>query len=378
MALVLVLGGAATAAADETRLIGYTVGRNDLPDGQHANWSTNRAWIVRADGTDPRMLATQLADTPHTWTSFAGWSPDGRQAIIARSWESPENAAWERAQRTFRTTEGWLVDSCLCDLSTGAITTLTAVDRISDYNTGLFFFPDGRCGFQALIGGVSRPHVMDGDGRHKRDVSGAGDGFAYGYSASPDGTQISYHEDYRVHLSRPDGSEKRQIETGQPFNFAPLWSPDGAWLLFVAGDHYDCHPHVVRRDGTGLRKLADRGGYRGVVERLVHPDFHSESSDVPVWSHDGRSIYYTALVGGAVELMRVSLDGRIEQLTRSAPGVRHYHPSPSPDGRLILFGSDRSGTMQLFVSRTDGTDARPVTDVPAGSCAMHGFWQPGE
>jgi hypothetical protein len=33
----------------------------------------------------------------------------------------------------------------------------------------------------------------------------------------------------------------------------------------------------VTRNGTDLRKLADRGGYRGVMERLKHPDFHSES-----------------------------------------------------------------------------------------------------
>jgi len=113
-----------------------------------------------------------------------------------------------------------------------------------------------------------------------------------------------------------------------------------------------------------------------VVERLKHPDFHSESSDVPVWAQDGQSVYYTAQVGKAVELMRVSLDGRVEQLTESKPGVRHYHPSPSPDGRSLLFGSDRSGIMQLYVARADGMEARPVTSAPAESCAMHGHWQP--
>lgn len=375
----VVLGWAATASrADEPMpLIGYTEGRNDLPDGQFANWVTHRACVVRADGTGRRVLAEDLVRTENSWTQFAGWSPDGRQAVITSIWESPENAAWERAHRTFRMTEGWLVDTCLLDLATGTVTNLTAVDRVSIHNAGLFFLPDGSgYGFTASINGISKPHMMDRDGRNKRDVSGAGEGFAYGYTASPDGTLISYHEDYQVHVSRADGSDKRRIETGYPFNFAPGWSPDGEWLLFVGGEHYDCHPHVVRKNGSGLRKLADRGGYRGVVERLKHPDFHSESSDVPVWAQDGQSVYYTAQVGKAVELMRVSLDGRVEQLTESKPGVRHYHPSPSPDGRSLLFGSDRSGIMQLYVARADGMEARPVTSVPAGSCAMHGHWQP--
>ena len=118
------------------RLIGYTEGRNDLPDGQFANWVTNRACIVRADGTGRRVLAESLTEESYTWTQFAGWSPDGSRAIVLSLWESPENAAWERQHGTFRMTEGWLVDSCLLELSTGRITNLTSVERVSLYNTG--------------------------------------------------------------------------------------------------------------------------------------------------------------------------------------------------------------------------------------------------
>ena len=201
-------------------------------------------------------------------------------------------------------------------------------------------------------------------------------GFAYGYSASPDGRRIAYHENYQIYVSDADGKNKAKIETRRPFNFAPSWSPDGEWLLFVSGEHYDCHPHIAKKDGTGLKKIADRGGYRGVVERLKHPDFHSESSDIPVWSADGRCIYYTARVGGCIELMRADREGKTERLTESKPGVRHYHPAVSPDGKWILFGSDRSGTMQLYVAGAAGGKPRAITDVPVGSCAMHGHWQP--
>jgi Tol biopolymer transport system component len=146
--------------------------------------------------------------------------------------------------------------------------------------------------------------------------------------------------------------------------------------MFVSGEHYNCHPCVVAQDGTGLRQLADRGGYRGVVERLKHPDFHSESSDLPVWSADGQWVYYTAKVDDSIELMRVSLAGNKERLTQSKLGTRHYHPTVSPDGKWLAFGSDRSGLMQLYVARADGRDAQPITNVPTGYCAMHGHWQP--
>lgn len=357
-------------------LIGYTEGRNDLPEGQFFNWKTSRACVVQADGQGRRLIAPELADKDDSWTQFAGWSPDGSKAIVLSLWESPDNAAWERANRTFRMTEGWLVDSCLVDVRSGSTVNLTAVDRISIYNTGLFYLPDGTgFGFTPLINGVSRPHVMDLDGRNKRDVSG-GSQFAYGYSASPDGKRISYHENYQIYISNADGTEKQHVVTGNPFNFVPQWSPDGEWLLFVSGEHYNCHPYVVKSDGTGLRKLADRGGYRGVVERLKHPDFHSESSDVPVWSKDGQSVFFTALIDGRVELMASDLNGNVTRLTHSEPGTRHYHPAVSPDGKWILFGSDRSGTMQLYVSHVDGSSVHAITNVPENSCAMHGHWQP--
>jgi Tol biopolymer transport system component len=248
-------------------LIGYTEGRNDIPDGQFQNWITKRACVVHGDGSQRRVLASELIQTPYNWTQFAGWSPDGQQAIIGSHWESPENAAWEREHKTFRMTEGWLSDICLLELAGDRLINLTAIDRVSIYNTGLFFLPDGSAGygFTPLISGISKPYVMDRDGRNKRDVSGSGSGFAYGYSASPDGQLISYHQDYQIFLSKVDGTEKRRIETGNPFNFAPSWSPDGQWLLFVSGEHYNCHPYIVKRDGSELRKLADRGGYRGVV-----------------------------------------------------------------------------------------------------------------
>jgi Tol biopolymer transport system component len=358
-------------------LVGYTEGRNDIPTGQFANWVTSRACLVKADGTGRSILAEELTRKPNTWTQFAGWSPNGKVAVIGSHRESPENAAWERAHKTFRMTEGWLSDACLLEIATGKLTNVTEVDRVSIYNTGLFYLPNCRgLGFTPLINGVSKPFVMDLDGRNKHDVSGKGAGFAYGYSASPDGQLISYHEDYQVHVSKVDGSDKRQIKTGNPFNFVPTWSPNGEWLLFLSGEHYNCHPYLVRRDGTDLHKLADRGGYKGVVETLKYPDFHSASSDVPVWSPDGKWVYYTAIVGDSVELMRVSLDGKIEQLTRSKHPALHYHPSVSPDGKWVLFGSNQSGIMQLYIANADGTDAYPITHVPSGSCAMHGHWQP--
>ena len=359
-------------------LVGYTELRTALPGGRHANVRTMRAAVVRADGTGRRLVAEDLTKEPDAWTQFAGWSPDGRTAVIGAGWQSPENARWEEANRRFRMDEGrWKLDSCLLDLATGRVTNVTAVDRVSHYNGGLFFLPGGKgLGFTPLINGVSRPFVMDLDGRNKRDVSATGGGFAYGYSASPDGRHLCYHENYQLYVSAADGSNKRHVRTGHPFDFAPTWSPDGAWLLFVSGEHYDCHPHVVRPDGTGLRKLADRNGYKGVVEFLDVPDFHGGSSDVPAWAADGAAVYYTAKAGAGVELFRATLDGKAVRLTDTPAGSLHYHPQPSPDGRWLVYGSLRGGARNLYVMNLADRTERRITDRTPGSAAMWPHWEP--
>jgi len=376
------LGFTSANAADlamPQRLIGYTELQTNLPGGRHANVRTMRAAIVQADGVGRRLLAEQLADEPDAWTQFAGWSADGRTAVVIRGWQSPENARWEEEHQTFRfTPEGWLVDSFLVDLATGQTTNVTAVNRVSFYNAGVVFWPKDptQLGFTALIDGNSHPFRMDLDGRNKVDLTKASNEFTYGFSSSPDGRRIAYHKSYQVYLADADGSHVQHVATGKAFNFAPTWSPDGQWVLFVSGEHYDCHPHVVRADGTELRKLADRGGYRGVTEFLDVADFHHGSSDIPAWSADGRLVFYTAQVGSNVELFQATLDGVSTQLTDTAPGTLHYHPQPSPDGQWLLYGSKRDGVRQLFIRRlVDGAERR-LTDLRIGRAAMWAHWQP--
>jgi Tol biopolymer transport system component len=375
--LLIIVARCMAQEAAPAPLIGYTEFQTNLPGGRHANVRTMRAAVVRIDGSDHRLIAPDLADAADTWTQFAGWSPDHKTAIVGRGWQSPDNAKWEEEHKTFRfTTQGWSYDTHLYDMATGKSQNITAIDRVSFYNSGLFFWPGDatKLGFTALIDGNSHPFRMDRDGRNKVDLTKDSKEFAYGFSSSRDGKRIAYHKNYQVYLADADGGNARRVETGKPFNFAPTWSPDGKWVLFVSGEHYDCHPHLVRADGSGLRKLADRAGYRGVVEFLDVFDFHGGSSDVPVWSADGESVFYAAASGKNVELFHIALDGKARRLTTSPEGTLHYHPQPSPDGKWLLYGSKRDGVRQLHALRlADGVENR-ITAMAAGHAAMWAHW----
>jgi Tol biopolymer transport system component len=360
-------------------LIGYTELRTNLPGGRYANVRTMRAVVVADNGSGRRVLAENLAREPNTCTQFAGWSPDGMTALIGCGWESPENARWEEEHKQFRfTKEGWSYDTYLLDMASGLLTNVTAVDRVSFYNSGVFFWPNDstHLGFTALIDGNSHPFRMNRNGHNKVDLTKESKEFAYGFNASRDGKRIAYHKSYQVFLADADGANAVHVNTGQPFNFAPTWSPEGKYVLFLSGEHYHCHPYIVRADGRGLKKLADRGDYGGVIAFLDVFDFHGGSSDTPVWSADGRSVFYTAKVENSVELFQITLDGRTERLTKSPAGTLHYHPQPSPDGQWLAYGSKRDGVRQLYVMRLADRSERRLTNLTAGHAAMWPHWQP--
>lgn len=208
-------------AAPPDCLIGFTQLQTNLPGGRHANVRTMRAVLVKPDGSGRRLVAGGLARDLDTWTQFAGWSPDGRIAIVGRGWQSPENAKWEDEHKQFRfTKDGWLYDVHLVDTASGKATNVTAVERVSFYNSGLFFWPGDatKLGFTALVDGNSHPFRMDRDGRNKRDLTKESKEFAYGFNPSRDGKCIAYHKSYQVYVADANGSNARQIKIDRPFN----------------------------------------------------------------------------------------------------------------------------------------------------------------
>ena len=340
----LALGPAALFAAEKddtgpAGLIGYTELRTNLPGGRAANVKTERAVVVKADGTGRRVLAEELTREANTWTQFTGWSPDGKAARLYRGWVNEENARWEEEHKTFRPiADGGRSGAYLIDLASGKATKQAPVEeKKSEFIKNL----------------------------------------VHGRSISPDGKRCAFEDPgYRLYLADADGSNAKQVKTGLRFHLIPTWSPDGSWVLFVAGEHYDCHPHIIKADGTGLKKLASRNGYRGVIDFLDVYDFHDGSSDLPVWAPDSKSVFYTAKVGRNVELFRVPLDGKPEQLTKTPVGSMHYHPAASPDGKWLLYGSKRDGVRQLYVMQLSDKKEWRITDLKKGHAAMWARWQP--
>jgi Tol biopolymer transport system component len=103
-------------------------------------------------------------------------------------------------------------------------------------------------------------------------------------------------------------------------------------------------------DGTGLKRLTDAKGY------------NAEGS----YSPDGKQIVFCSNRSGEQNLELYIMDANgnnVRQLTH-APGCYNGGPFFSPDGNRVIFRSDRKKKdhLQLYVINADGSDERALTD----------------
>lgn len=195
---------------------------------------------------------------------------------------------------------------------------------------------------------------------------------------------------------RKNGPDWELVENGRvvssgPLHVSPAYRPDGVLVAAVSGEDATS---IYAFDGS-KRSLVVDGGQGGLaVSPTFSPDgsklaYVSNQSDLgqiyvtepgrspgarispapvrntdPVWSPAGE---YIAYVTAEKDICLISPDGRNNrQLTRNQ-GVNR-DPDFSPDGRMIVFSSDRDGVSRLYVMNIDGSGQRPL--LPGFSAAQ--------
>ena len=171
---------------------------------------------------------------------------------------------------------------------------------------------------------------------------------------SPDGTKIAFSS-YRdgnsdIYVIDADGKNLIRLTQNPGYDSIPNWSPDGQRIAFTSRRDGNFEVYVMNADGENLIRLTQDPWNDG------HPS----------WSPDGRKIAFTSHRNSEIYVMDVGGNNLI-RLTRNP--ASDAHPTWSPDGQNIAFVSDRAGTYDIYVMDAEGNDPvrlTPIRGLPHG------------
>jgi Tol biopolymer transport system component len=186
------------------------------------------------------------------------------------------------------------------------------------------------------------------------------------------GRTLSHPKDDLLDPSEKHLSNARQLTFGGQ-NAEAYFSHNGAWLTFQGiRDGSDCdQQYVMRTDGSDVKRISTGGGrttcgwWLPGDKRILFSSTHGVSPDSPPkpdFSHG-----YVWPVYPTYRIYTVKPDGSdIQPLfprTLKPGELPGYNGESviSPDGKKVVFTSDRGGDLDIWVMNIDGTHARQLT-----------------
>ncbi len=159
------------------------------------------------------------------------------------------------------------------------------------------------------------------------------------------------------------GGDIREFDFGGSPVFDPSWSPDDTKVVF-AGSSYNAD--LLLADGR-TEQILPHGGLGRSPETV--------GSESPDWCPDGQTIVYIGWDKGSKKPGRshaptisrlYTFDLTSKKNRALTPAVsQDRYPACAPDGRRIVFVSDRSGDAELWIISSDGKNLRRVTSMTA-------------
>ena len=211
--------------------------------------------------------------------------------------------------------------------------------------------PDGRyLSFVDSDGNLAIRNLRSGASRALTDTAGGPPPgqFAYFSTFSRDSRQVAYawfnaEGYYELRLIELDGSEPRTLYRNPEAGFVQptAFSPDGDRILTL----------LFRRDNVSqIALVSTTDGSARVLRSLDW--FYPKKID---WSPDGRFVVYDSIPAGdstARDIHILALDGSSQGTLTHSPS-NDLFPLWTPDGKAVVFGSDRDGSMDAWMLRVE-------------------------
>lgn len=220
---------------------------------------------------------------------------------------------------------------------------------------------EGKILFTVFQEGFSHLYLIDADGKNQRELAKVP---GRGVTLSPDGQRLLYMAGTwtasKLTISAPDGSQPKEITDGSSIAWNSHWSPDGKQIAFTGRNDPkgELAIFVMSADGSGRRQLTN-----------IPPE--EGGAQWPGWSPDGQALAFqvnSRTQKGSAHIWVIDFrTGTARKLAVHAESYLDETPSWFPDGKRLAFQSNRTGRMEVWTMKTDGSDARQVTGLKQGS-----------
>lgn len=183
---------------------------------------------------------------------------------------------------------------------------------------------------------------------------------------SPDGEHIAFRSERDGGGIFVMGATGESVRRLTDFGYYPAWSPDGAFLALSTAEFQD----PAGRSRMSEIWIVDVAG--GERRLLVGEDAVQAS-----WSPGGGRIAYWGIQpgGGQRDLWTIPSEGGDPDQVTSDPAL-DWNPVWSPDGRYLYYSSDRSGAMNLWrlpIDPVTGAVTGEPEGITAGVAQLCGF-----
>lgn len=156
--------------------------------------------------------------------------------------------------------------------------------------------------------------------------------------------------DFEIYTVRGDGSHLTQLTSNSMDDVAPVWSPDGNGLAFIAGQSPSSSSQLYLMDSDGANRT------------LMTPSL--STSALLAWSPNSQQIAFIGVTEQAVDLYVLNIEnGSLINLTRGGAYIAMDSLTWSPDGKTIAFaaGLDSTGALRaVLTAKSDGSDLREL------------------
>ncbi len=208
--------------------------------------------------------------------------------------------------------------------------------------------PDGtKIAFTSFLRGGPALYLLTPDEGYLRPLWSRG-GVNSSPSFSPDGRRVAFASsrdgNVDIWVVPVAGGEAQRLTMASAIDTQPAWSPNGRQIAFTSARSGSPQIYIMDADGSNVRRLTFQG------------EFYDEAT----WSPDGSRLACTTRVNGRFQLATIDVaTGEVSILP--GPG-NNESPSFSPDGSMIAFVSDRTGTEQIYITDSRGRPHQLTTE----------------